>query len=313
MRSQRRQCVRRDLNVSLPGALRRLPGIEMLASHHSVESSTVPPPAAHSIATASRNATAESPPPLELRNSTLVPPPPPRSPPAPPLPPPRSPSPLSTRALPRLRAPPRWLAPRPLAPGGQLELNQIMEKMDEAARLHDEVSTRGRAASALAALSFLFLSFWSPFFQIPMALALFALVYFWYWRKDPNFEELLAQAKQKAQAGLSSVDKNSLLAAMPSVSFGSAQQQCELWKSLFMLWTLSWLLLIFGAVMAILFPPSSTTRLAFLQGIDLLERRFATFSPLTAALANAPPAEPAVEAPRPSRSPSSAAGARLRR
>ena len=52
-----------------------------------------------------------------------------------------------------------------------------MEKMDEAARLHDEVSTRGRAASALAALSFLFLSFWSPFFQIPMALALFALVY----------------------------------------------------------------------------------------------------------------------------------------
>ena len=126
-----------------------------------------------------------------------------------------------------------------------------MEKMDEAARLHDEVSTRGRAASALAALSFLFLSFWSPFFQIPMALALFALVYFWYWRKDPNFEELLAQAKQKAQAGLSSVDKNSLLAAMPSVSFGSAQQQCELWKSLFMLWTLSWLLLIFGAVMAI--------------------------------------------------------------
>ena len=175
-----------------------------------------------------------------------------------------------------------------------------MEKMDEAARLHDEVSTRGRAASALAALSFLFLSFWSPFFQIPMALALFALVYFWYWRKDPNFEELLAQAKQKAQAGLSSVDKNSLLAAMPSVSFGSAQQQCELWKSLFMLWTLSWLLLIFGAVMAILFPPSSTTRLAFLQGIDLLERRFATLSPLTAALATAPPADAAVEAPRPS-------------
>ena len=272
----------------------------MLASHHSVESSHVSPPAAHSIATASRNATAESPPPLELRNSTLAPPPPPRSPPAPPLPPPRSPPPLSTRALPRLRAPPRWLAPRPLAPGGQLELNQIMEKMDEAARLHDEVSTRGRAASALAALSFLFLSFWSPFFQIPMALALFALVYFWYWRKDPNFEELLAQAKQKAQAGLSSVDKNSLLAAMPSVSFGSAQQQCELWKSLFMLWTLSWLLLIFGAVMAILFPPSSTTRLAFLQGIDLLERRFATLSPLTAALATAPPADAAVEAPRPS-------------
>jgi len=271
----------------------------MLASHHSVESSTVPPPAAHSIATASRNATADLVPPL--RNSSLpLPPPPPRSPPAPPLPPPRSPPPLPTRALPRLRAPPRWLAPRPLAPGGQLELNQIMEKMDEAARLHDEVSTRGRAASALAALSFLFLSFWSPFFQIPMALALFALVYFWYWRKDPNFEELLAQAKQKAQAGLSSVDKNSLLAAMPSVSFGSAQQQCELWKSLFMLWTLSWLLLIFGAVMAILFPPSSTTRLAFLQGIDLLERRFATLSPLTAALATAPPADAAVEAPRPS-------------
>ena len=56
-----------DLNVSVVKCvLRRLPGLEMLASHHSVESSHVPPPAAHSVATASRNATAESLPPLEF-------------------------------------------------------------------------------------------------------------------------------------------------------------------------------------------------------------------------------------------------------
>ena len=135
--------------------------------------------------------------------ATSPPPPPPRLPPAPPLPIAAiAASAADARAAAAARAAAVARAAAAVAPGGQLELNQIMEKMDEAARLHDEVSTRGRAASALAALSFLFLSFWSPFFQIPMALALFALVYFWYWRKDPNFEELLAQAKQKAQAGL---------------------------------------------------------------------------------------------------------------
>ena len=186
----------------------------------------VPPPAAHPIATASRNATASR---RRCWNCAI----------------PRCghcrhrrrrgcrrrrrpaaaiAATAATRA-PRLRAPPRWLAPRP-SRGGQLGSTRSWRRWTRR-RGCTAVSTRGRAASALAALSFLFLSFWSPFFQIPMALALFALVYFWYWRKDPNFEELLAQAKQKAQAGLSSVDKNSLLAAMPSVSFGSAQQQCS--------------------------------------------------------------------------------------